>query len=271
MIILKKASFFNFLPNILIVFYFNIIPLYSLFFIHYYLYMAYLSPRYHFRQKYLKQRLVAYGLIFATGVILLGFIFSFIIFAWYAKDLPSPGKLSIASSYSTVFLDRDGKILYEIYKDKNRVPVTFNEIPDSLKKATIAIEDKNFYRHKGISELGILRAFVNIILKRRLEGGSTITQQLIKNVLLDSRRTLSRKIKEMILAFEVERRYSKDQILEMYLNEAPYGGSFWGVGTAAMGYFGKKVSELTLAEAAILAGLPQQPSYYSPFIGKNDA
>lgn len=230
--------------------------------------MPYLSRRLQFRRQYFRQKLIASGLIFATAVIILGFIFSFVVFAWYAKDLPSPSRLSIGSSTSTVFLDREGKVLYEMYKEKNRMPVKFNEIPDHLKKATIAIEDKNFYRHRGISQLGILRAIVNIILKRRLEGGSTITQQLIKNVLLDPRRTLSRKIKEMILAFEVERRYSKDQILEMYLNEAPYGGSFWGIGAASIGYFGKKVSELNLAEAAILAGLPQRPSYYSPFIGK---
>ncbi len=232
--------------------------------------MTFESRRLQLRRQYLRQKLLIKGLIFVMVALLLGFLLAFFLFAWYAKDLPSPGKLSTSAS-STVFFDREGKILYEMYKDKNRIPVKFNEIPDQLKKATIAIEDKNFYQHKGISQLGIIRAFANIILKRRLEGGSTITQQLIKNVLLDSRRNLSRKIKEMILAFEVERRYTKDQILEMYLNESPYGGTFWGVGTASMGYFGKKVSELSLVESAILAGLPQRPSYYSPFIGKNDA
>lgn len=230
-----------------------------------------IEKNFRYRRLYFRQKLIIYGLLLATAFIIFGFIFSFLIFAWYAKDLPSPGKLSSGSTSSTVFFDREGKVLYELYKDKNRLPVKFEEIPDYLKKATIAIEDKNFYHHKGISQQGILRALFNIVFKGKLEGGSTITQQLIKNVLLDSRRSLSRKIKEMILAFEVERRYSKDQILEMYLNEAPYGGSFWGVGTASLGYFGKKVSDLSLAQSAVLAGLPQKPSYYSPFIGKNDS
>jgi len=204
-------------------------------------------------------------------LILIGFIFSFLVFAWFARDLPSPGKLSQSSSYSSIFYDRDGKVLYEMYKDKNRLPVSFNEIPDSLKKATISIEDKNFYKHKGISELGIIRAVLSIIFRGSIQGGSTITQQLIKNVLLNSSRTASRKIKEWILAVEVERRYTKDQILEMYLNEAPYGGNFYGVASAAQGYFGKTPKELSLLESAILAGLPQRPSYYSPLIGTKDA
>lgn len=230
-----------------------------------------LSHRLRFKQRYLKQRLLAYGLIGAATTVLVGFIFSFLVFAWYAKDLPSPSKLSNLSGYSTVFFDRNGKVLYDMYKDKNRVPVTFDEIPDYLKKATIAIEDKNFYKHSGISQFGIIRAAINILLGKGIQSGSTITQQLIKNVLLTSRKTISRKVQEMILAFEVERRYRKDEILLMYLNESPYGGTFWGVGTAAKGYFGKEVKNLNLLESAILAGLPQSPSLYSPFIGKNDA
>ncbi len=231
----------------------------------------YIPRRLRFRTQYDKQKLIAKLLFFLTGIIIVGFIFSFAIFAWYAKDLPSPSKLSQQSGYSTVFVDRNDKVLYDMYKDKNRVPVTYEEIPDMLKKATISIEDKNFYRHKGISESGMIRAILNIFLGRGLQGGSTITQQLIKNVLLTNRQTLTRKIQEMILAFEVERRYKKDEILLMYLNESPYGGSYWGVGTAAKAYFGKSVKDLNLVESAILSGLPQSPSLYSPFIGKNDA
>ncbi len=231
----------------------------------------YLSRRLRFRQQYSRQRLLAYALIIATAMVIVGFIFSFGLFAWYAKDLPSPSKLSQVTGYSTVFQDRNGKILYDMYKDKNRVPASFDEIPSYLKQATISIEDKNFYKHGGISQFGIIRAGINILLGRGLQGGSTITQQLIKNVLLTSRQTISRKIQEMILAMEVERRYKKDDILLMYLNESPYGGSFWGVKTAAKGYFGKDVKDLNLVESAILAGLPQSPSSYSPFIGKNDA
>jgi 1A family penicillin-binding protein len=230
-----------------------------------------LTRRERIQKAYQQQRLILKLMFIIIILFILGFIFSLGLFAWYAKDLPSPGKLSVSSGNSTVFYDRDGKILYEMYKDKNRVPVSFSEISDYLKKATVSIEDKNFYKHQGISETGIIRAFLSIIFRRRLEGGSTITQQLIKNVLLSSERTFSRKIKEMILALEVERRYSKDQILEMYLNEAPYGGSLWGVASASMAYFGKQPKDLDLVESAILAGLPQSPTYYSPFIGKNDA
>ncbi|MFA6081734.1 MAG: transglycosylase domain-containing protein [Patescibacteria group bacterium] len=231
----------------------------------------YLSRRLRFRSQYDKEKLIAKLLFFLTGAVILGFIFIFILFAWYAKDLPSPSKLSQQTGYSTVFYDRDGKVLYDMYKDKNRVPVVFEEIPKTLKEATIAIEDKNFYKHGGFSQTGMIRAVFNMFLGRGLQSGSTITQQLIKNVLLTNRQTVTRKVQEIILAFEVERRYKKDEILLMYLNEAPYGGSYWGVGTAAKAYFGKSVKDLSLTESAILAGLPQSPSLYSPFIGKNEA
>jgi penicillin-binding protein 1C len=231
----------------------------------------YISHRQRYRSKYDKEKLIAKLLFFLTGAVILGFIFIFILFAWYAKDLPSPSKLSQQTGYSTVFYDRDGKVLYDMYKDKNRVPVTLEEIPKTLKEATIAIEDKNFYKHGGFSQVGMIRAVFNMFLGQGLQSGSTITQQLIKNVLLTNRQTITRKVQEIILSFEVERRYKKDEILLMYLNEAPYGGSYWGVGTAAKAYFGKSVKDLSLTESAILAGLPQSPSTYSPFIGKNDA
>lgn len=231
----------------------------------------YLSRRLRFHSQYDKEKLIAKLLFFLTGAVILGFIFIFILFAWYAKDLPSPSKLSQQTGYSTVFYDRDGKVLYDMYKDKNRVPVVFEEIPKTLKEATIAIEDKNFYKHNGFSQMGMVRAVFNMFLGKGLQSGSTITQQLIKNVLLTNRQTVTRKVQEIILAFEVERRYEKDEILLMYLNEAPYGGSYWGVGTAAKAYFGKSVKDLSLTESAIIAGLPQSPSLYSPFIGKNEA
>lgn len=233
--------------------------------------MTVISRRLRFRTQYQKQKLLTKLLILATLLVLAGFIFSFLLFAWYAKDLPSPGKLSQNVGYSSIVYDRDGKILYEVFKDKNRVPVSINEISDYLKKATVAIEDKNFYKHKGISQAGILRSVFNMIIYHRLSSGSTITQQLIKNVLLTSQQTIPRKIKEMILSLEVERRYSKDQILEMYLNEVPYGGNYYGVGSAANAYFGKQPKDLNLVESAIMAGLPQNPPYYSPFIGKTNA
>jgi penicillin-binding protein 1C len=170
------------------------------------------------------------------------------------------------------FYDRDGKVLFEMYKDKNRLPVAMKDISDHVKNATIAIEDKSFYKHGGISQVGIMRAAFNMLTRGHISGGgSTITQQLIKNVLLDSRQTGSRKIKEIILAISVEGKYNKDQILEMYLNEIPYGGSFVGIGSAAKGYFNKAPKDLSITESAILAGLPQSPSYYSPFIGEKNA
>lgn len=233
--------------------------------------MRSLTRRDFLREKYLRQKLILYSLFAVTSLAIFFFILSFISFAWFSKDLPSLGKIQRKSGFSTIFYDREGEIIYELYKDQNRIPIILSDVPNSLKQATIAIEDKDFYKHQGFSYRGVIRALLNTLIKRRLEGGSTLTQQLIKNVLLTPERSITRKIKEFVLAVEVERKYTKDQILEMYLNEAPYGGTFWGVGSAAKGYFGKSVKELNLTESAILAGLPQRPSYYSPFIGKNDA
>ncbi len=219
-----------------------------------------------------KQKLQKYILYGSIGTVILLFVVAFGVFTWFSRDLPAPGKLSQAEQNATVFYDRDGKILFQMYKDKNRLPIAFKDISDPLKKGTIAIEDKDFYKHGGISNTGILRSMFMFLLTRKISGGgSTITQQLIKNVLLDSQQTATRKLKEIILAISVEGKYTKDQILEMYLNEAPYGGSFYGVGSAAKGYFGKNPNQLTLLESAFIAGLPQSPSVYSPFIGVKDA
>ena len=198
------------------------------------------------------------------GVIAFVLLFLFL-FIWYSRDLPLPDKIKRHEGFSTVILDRSDKPVYDIYQDKNRIPVQLTDIPDPLKKATIAIEDKDFYKHQGFDTRGILRAIFYIATFRGIQGGSTLTQQLVKNVLLTSERTLPRKIKEFILAVQIERKYSKDEILQMYLNEAPYGGTMWGIESAAQGYFGKPTRDLTLAESAILAGLPQRPSFFSPF------
>lgn len=196
------------------------------------------------------------------GLTILTF-FSFVIFA---RDLPSPNKLSARdSSLSTKIFDRNGKLLYDIYGDKNRALVNWNQLPDYVKQATIAIEDKDFYKHQGFSPLGIGRAAFNILFFQKLQGGSTITQQVVKNTLLTPERTLTRKIKEFILAIQVERKYTKDEILQIYLNEVPYGGTAWGIEAAAQTYFSKEAKDLTLTEAVALAGFPQRPSYYSPY------
>ncbi len=195
-----------------------------------------------------------------AGILLVAFLF-----IWYAKDLPQPDKIVRKEGFATKIYDRNNQLLYDVYAEQRRTPVKLDEIPLYLRQATVAIEDKNFYGHGGFDPTGWMRAMFNIVIHRKLQGGSTLTQQLVKNVLLTSERTFTRKIKEFILAVQIERRYSKDEILQMYLNEAPYGGTAWGVESAAEVYFEKKVSDLTLVEAAILAGLPQRPSVYSPF------
>lgn len=183
------------------------------------------------------------------------------------KDLPSPTRLAQYNTpIATKIYDRSGKLLFDIFADENRTPVPLSEMPKVLQQATIAIEDKNFYQHKGINIIGgMLRAITANITRGQLQGGSTITQQLVKSALLTPERTVIRKIKEIILAFWVEILYPKDKILELYLNQVPYGGTAWGIESASEHFFGKKVSELTLAEAALLAGLPQAPTLYSPY------
>lgn len=202
-------------------------------------------------------------------LILIGTVAVFLLFLLIlpltAINLPSPDKIVRKQGFSTQILDRNGKTLYNIYVNQRRDPVGFSDMPLFLRQATIAIEDKNFYKHQGFDPMGILRAIYNIVVKHSLQGGSTLTQQLVKNVLLSSERTIFRKIKEFVLAIEIEKKYTKDQILQMYLNEAPYGGTAWGVEAASEVYYGKKVKDLNLVESAILAGMPQRPSAYSPY------
>ena len=168
---------------------------------------------------------------------------------------------------STKIYDNTGKILlYNVNQDIKRTVIPYEEMGTNIKNATIAIEDSEFYNHKGIRITSILRATVWAKLTgKKVSGGSTITQQLIKNTLLTPDKTFKRKIKEVILAFWAERLYTKDEILQMYLNEAPYGGPAWGVEAAAQTYFGKSAKDLSLSEAAFLAGLPAAPTEYSPF------
>jgi membrane peptidoglycan carboxypeptidase len=201
------------------------------------------------------------------GGIIFGFVLFTAIIVYFFTQVPSPEQLQSRSvSAATKIFDRNGELLYDIFEDQNRTPIKLESVPDVVKKATIAIEDKDFYQHSGFDIVGIGRAAVNLVISRQIEGGgSTLTQQLVKNALLTSDQSVIRKIKELILAVQVERTYSKDQILEMYLNEIPYGGTSYGIEAAANLYFGKHASELTLAEASLLAGLPQSPSRYSPY------
>ncbi|MDO8488408.1 MAG: transglycosylase domain-containing protein, partial [bacterium] len=203
----------------------------------------------------------------ALGVVIVGTVAMVGLFAYYAKDLPAPDKVVRREGFATKIYDRNGKLLYDLFEGERRTLVSFDDVPLILRQATIAIEDKNFYKHGGFDIWGIARGLFRTLFLGRTQGGSTITQQLVKNVLLTQQRTITRKLKEFILTIQVERRYSKDQILQMYLNEAPYGGTAWGVQSASETYFGKPVSEISLAQAAMLAGLPQSPSRYSPSAG----
>jgi len=198
------------------------------------------------------------GLVAAVG--------GLIALAIVAKDIPNPKKM-MTEDYpeSSQIFDRNGKLLFEFYSDKRRMSVPLSKIPDNLKKATLSIEDANFYHHAGFDIKGIIRGLYRTLFKKRLQGGSTITQQLVKNALLTPERTWSRKIKEAILTVATEVIYNKDQILEMYFNQTPYGGTLWGAQAAASGIFNKDVANLDLAEAALIAGLPGSPTQYSPF------
>lgn len=227
--------------------------------------------RRHISLSQIKARLWLYLSIGLLASVIVGFLSVVAMFAWYSKDLPSPDKLVRREGFSTRINDRNGEAIYDVYDEVKRIPVSWDEVPDWLKLATISIEDKEFYTHPGFSVRGMMRAVYNIAIHGKLQGGSTLTQQLIKNALLTSERKVSRKIKEFVLALQTERKYSKDEILLMYLNEAPYGGPLWGVGAAAEQYFGKKASDLDLVESAILAGLPQSPTAYSPYGGQENS
>ncbi|MFH0773228.1 MAG: PBP1A family penicillin-binding protein [bacterium] len=204
---------------------------------------------------------------FLFGILLC--VIGFFLFTSYrfVVELPSPtdiGKLNYP--LSTHMYDRNGKLLYEIYKDQNRTSTKLAKLPTYVYQATIAIEDKDFYAHSGVSLLGgIVRAAKDTVLNKGLQGGSTITQQLVKSALLTPERTIERKLKEILLALWTEKLYSKNQILEMYLNQVPYGGSAYGIEEASKTYFGKNAKDLSISEAAFLAGMPQAPSIYSPY------
>ena len=192
-------------------------------------------------------------------------------YSWY-RALPRPELLAenAQTHRPTRILDRNGVPLYEIYVDKKYAPIALSKIPKSVILATLAVEDHEFFNHNGVRPLSLIRAAKATIMDDALQGGSTITQQLIKNVLLSPERTMTRKLKELFLAFAVERKYTKDEILEMYLNNIPYGGTAWGIQSASQKFFGKNVDALTLGEAAFLAGLPSSPSSYVSYANDID-
>ncbi len=206
-------------------------------------------------------------LIITIGLFLTGF---FVI--WFSSlkipDFNSFEERKIVNS--TKILDRTGDVvLYDVNKDIKRTSINFSEMGDKIKNATVAVEDSEFYNHNGIRVLSIIRATVLAKLTgKKVTGGSTITQQLVKNTLLTSQRSIGRKIKEWVLAIKIDKALPKEKILELYLNEVPYGGTIYGIQEASKTYFNKKPIDLTLAEAAYLASIPQSPTTLSPY-GKN--
>jgi 1A family penicillin-binding protein len=191
------------------------------------------------------------------------------LYAYYARGLPDPGALSRRQLFQTArILDRSGTLLQEVNDPQGgrRILVHLSDIPKSMRDATIAAEDASFYDNPGFDPRAVVRATYQWIRSGSPQSGaSTITQQLVKNTLLGPEQTAERKIKEAFLAMELTRRYTKDQILEMYMNEILYGNRAYGVEAAAETYFGKPARDLSLAEASLLAGLPQAPSYYDPY------
>ena len=184
---------------------------------------------------------------------------------WLRRDLPSTSSLqTIAPPVKTLVYDRNGKLVHEFYKE-NRTLVPLRQIPRPMIEAILAIEDRRFYTHWGIDPIRTVRALMaNIIARRPEQGGSTITQQLARNLFLTHEKTFSRKLKEAILAVRIERAYTKDEILEMYFNQIYFGEGAYGIDAAAKAYFGKQVQDLTLPECALLAGMPRNPRDYSP-------
>ncbi len=194
---------------------------------------------------------------------------SYVFYFFVVKNLPDPHILMDSPpALSTKIYDRSGTLIYQIYRDENRTLIHLGDLPSNIVNATIASEDKNFYHHLGISLTGIARAFISNFDSPYLQGGSTLTQQLVKNALLSPEKTVTRKLKEVVLALWTEQIYTKDQILELYFNYVPYGGTAYGIEEGAREYFGKSAAELSLEESALLAGLPVAPSTLSPF-GKN--
>jgi penicillin-binding protein 1C len=205
-----------------------------------------------FATAYNRKRLVFFTVLFSV----------MLYFLW---GIPLPINIANNQPVATKIFDRNQQLIYEIYANKKRTPIKISDLPEHVAEATISIEDKNFYKHSGVDFLGMVRGLSRIVTKGRAEGGSTLTQQLVKNALLNNERTLRRKAQELILTLIVEGIYTKDQILETYLNTIPYGGTTYGIEEASETYFDKSAKDLNLAQAALLAGLPQRPSTYSPF------
>ncbi len=204
----------------------------------------------------------------------IGFVFSGVVVLWISSfKIPTLESFEERKvNQSTKIYDRTGEILlYDVFQDVKRTIVPYDKISDNLKNATIAIEDRDFYEHNGIKPTSIIRAILaNLTTGSYGQGGSTITQQVVKLSLLTTKKDISRKLKEWVLAVKLDGEMSKDEILHFYLNEIPYGGTLYGAEEASLSFYGKPAAELSIAEAAYLAALPQAPTYYSPFGSHTD-
>src|SRR3989338_3260856 len=201
--------------------------------------------------------------LFILLALAIGVLALFVVFI-DVPDLKNPEARRVVES--TKIYDRTGQILlYDIHGEEKRTIIPFEEIPRHIKNATITLEDDSFYRHYGVRPLSFFRAvMVNLLHGDFEQGGSTITQQVVKNTLLTNEKTVLRKLKEWVVAIKIELRYSKDEILNLYLNQIPYGGNAYGIEAASQTFFNKPAKNLSLAESALLASLTKAPTYYSP-------
>lgn len=206
--------------------------------------------------------------LIALGLFALS-LFVFTVFAaWVSRDLPDPNSLITREvAQSTQIYDRTGThLLYEIHGDEKRTLIAYEDIPKSMYQAVISIEDRGFYEHNGIYWFGLARAvIVNTLKGQRISGTSTLTQQLVRNAILTTERSWIRKIKEVIISLQIERKLSKEQIIQLYLNEIPFGSNLYGIESASQSYFGKSAKDLTIDESAFLAAIIQRPEYFNPY------
>lgn len=230
----------------------------------------YFHPK-HFAEYWFNRDGAIRALKIAGVTLAIMMVMTLAVFAYFRKDLPKniTDLRTCTKGASTLYYDRTGKtLLWASSGDAECYPVKLENINDNLQKAVISSEDKDFYKHGGFSFTGVTRAFINNARGESTQGGSTITQQFVKNSLLTDERSITRKLKELILSIELERSYSKNEILNAYLNEIPFGSVYYGSEAAAKGYFEKSAKDLTIDEAALLTAIIPAPTYFSPY-GKN--
>jgi len=212
------------------------------------------------------KKILRYAALFFALAVVVGLVATGVVYASIARNLPDPTKQMKGRDQTTRVLDRHGRLLAKLYADQNRTNVPLSKVPVVLRQAVIATEDERYYEHKGVDPLGIVRAIVtDVRTGRKAQGGSTITQQYVKQAFMTPEKSLKRKLAEAALAYRVEKTYSKDKILEMYLNTIYFGHGAYGIETAAQTYFGKHVGQLDVAESAMLAGVIKSPAHFSPY------